>query len=287
MPTRVKPPHGGTATRPLSDDRARAADGPTAPVIVLSYTHCGAHLVQQALAAGTDLACTTSTGILPLCEMAAATWARIDDRPVETMSQLAVSSIRTMVTVQLTGVLAAAGKRRWCELAVSPPSAAQVFLQVVPASNVVCVHRACPDFVRAAAEAQPWGLTGPALSWFSVAYPGNSVAALAAYWASSTEQLLAFEAANPQAASRVRYEDVAADADAALGGLRSSLKLGPNPGLGREARQRPAPDVFELAGLAPVGRSGEHPQVPMDMVPAGLRERIDHLHAELGYSGPA
>ena len=41
------------------------------PVIMLAYAHSGADRVQDALAAGTKLACTAGTGIIPLCAAAA------------------------------------------------------------------------------------------------------------------------------------------------------------------------------------------------------------------------
>jgi Sulfotransferase family len=254
-----------------------AADDPTAPVIILSYQHSGAHLVQQVLADGTDLACTVATGILPLCEVAAATWTRIENRPGRAISRLAISSIRTLVSMQLTVLTAIDGRRRWCELAISAPSAAQAFLQIFPAARFVCVHRACTDVISAAIAAQPWGLAGPAMLRFTVSYPGNNVAVVAAYWASATEHLLAFEAANPQATSRVRYEDVVADTEHALGGVRSSLNLN------QQTHQQLLPRFLEWAESAREDQDEGHQQVPVDMIPVDLRKRVDHLHAQLGY----
>jgi hypothetical protein len=84
--------------------------------------------------------------------------------------------------------------------------------------------------ISAAITAAPWGLAGPRLSPFIFDYPGNSVAAMAVYWVTATEKLLAFQAASPQASSLVD------------------------------------------------GR-----QVPVHLIPAELRKRIDQLHTELGY----
>jgi Sulfotransferase family len=270
---------GSAAARPQTADHLSATAGrPTAPVVILSYPYSGAGLVQQALADGTDLACTTATGILPLCEVAAASWAKIDDRPGQAMSRLAISSIRGMVSAQLAMILAAtAGKRRWCELASSVADAAETFLQIFPAARFVCVHRACTDVISAAIAVQPWGLADPAMSQFAICYPRNSVAAVAGYWALATEQLLTFEVANPQATNRVRYEDVVADAAHALKSVRSSLYLN------QQTHQQPLPGVPGRAGLIGEGQEGAHLQVPVDMIPPGLRKRIDDLHAELGY----
>jgi len=255
-------------------DRAAADDSRAAPVIILSYGYSGAEHIQQALSGGTDLACTAGTGILPVCEMAATAWARVVARPGGGLSALARSSIRTLVSTQITCLLSAAGKRRWCELATATPQAAQTFLQIMPESRFVCVHRACPGVIAAAITAEPWGLTSLGLSAFTLAYPGNSAAAMAAYWAAVTEQLMAFQAAHPQSSSLVRYEDMIADADHALAGVRSSLGLDPaHPGPGG-----PGPDVAQ-----PPENDRDRGPVPVHLIPAALRQRVDQLHAKLGY----
>jgi hypothetical protein len=274
----VKSEPNSAAAPSRATDHVCGAAGSTAPVVILSYAHSGARLIQQALSDGTDLACTAGTGILPLCEAAAATWAQIDNRPGKTMSQLAISSIRVLASTQVATILAAsAGKRRWCELAVSASSGAQTFLQIFPAARFVCVHRACAEVICAAIAAQPWGLVGPAMSPFTASYPGNSVAAAAAYWALATERLLAFEAANPEATSLVRYEDVISNAHRALGRVRSSLNLH------QQAHQQPLPTLPERIELAAAGKDHGDLEVPVDMIPAELRKRVDHLLARLGY----
>jgi hypothetical protein len=277
MPWRADAPVPGAAPR-ADGHLPGTSDSLAAPVIVLSYGHSGAHLIQRALADGTDLACTEATGILPLCDVAAATWARVDGRPAAALSQLARSSIRALVTVQLSVLLtAASGRRRWCELATSPPSAAQAFLQVFPAAQVVCVHRACTEVISAAIRAQRWGLGAPGMSRFAASYPGNNVAAVAAYWASATEQLLAFEAASPRSTSRVRYEDVLADTDCALNSIRAALHLN------QSGQQRPGLGIPEPPGRAAEDGGDGNWQVPVDWIPAELRRRVDDLHGELGY----
>ncbi len=41
--------------------------------------------------------------------------------------------------------------------------------------------------IRAGVQANPWGLQAQSFRPFLLAYPGNSVAALAAYWVTSTD----------------------------------------------------------------------------------------------------
>lgn len=246
-----------------------AGDGrPGDPVIILSYQHSGAASVQETLSADDRLACTSATGILPLCEAAARAWRRVDDS--EVLSGLAISSIRAMVRAQISVILAARGKRRWCELATSPPSAASDFREVFPGTRFVCVHRSCTEVIADCVRARPWGpAMFPGMARFSAAYPGNFVAAIAAFWAASTEGLLTFEAAGGPAVCRVRYEDVVTGPGRALAGACEVLGLDltlADPGPAADSIDRFTPG-----------------QVPPDMIPAQLRERVDRLHAQLGY----
>ncbi len=280
MPARLNLPDGISAPPQARGQQPETARG-LAPVIVLSYAHSGAAAVQRSLAEGTEMACTQGTGILPLCEVAAASWAQVDGRPGKAMSRLAVSSIRALVSVQLTVLLTTGGKRRWCELATSPPSAAGAFLQIFPAARVICVHRRCADVISAAATAQPWGLAGSAMAPYAFDYPGNSLAAIAAYWVSATERLLAFEAAHPQATNRLRYEDAVPGSGRALGGVRSCLQLKP------PAEQDVPPDRWVQANSGPGDQEPLPPPIPAEMIPPELRGRIGELQAELGYSTAA
>jgi len=198
------------------------------------------------------------------------------------MSPLAAAAVRGLVVAQITAILASSGQPRWCELATASAGAAETFLQVFPHSRFVCVHRSCLEVVRTGVQASPWGLQGQGFMPFLLAYPGNSVAALAAYWATSAEQLLAFERANQQVVHRVRYEDVITHPDQVLAPIRAAL------GLGRRENDDGFP--AQPGWLAEPGDAAAEPaaaetdaRVPAEMIPEPLRQRITRLHAELGY----
>ena len=255
------------------------SSAPNSPIIVLSYAYAGAERVQNALAVGSSLSCTSGTGILPQCAAAAEAWRRIEGQQGMTMSRLAAAAIRGLVTAQIAAILASSGRRRWCELTTAAPGAAETFLQVFPDAHFVCVHRSCLGVIGAGVQANPWGLQSPSLRPFLLAYPGNSVAALAAYWVNSTEQLLGFERANQQAADRVRYEDVTTQPGQALAAVRAALEPGDTENDIRPAR----PGWLTEPGDAP---AEPDVTVPAELIPQPLREHITHLHAELGYPPP-
>ena len=245
-------------------------DSANSPIIVWSYSYSGARQVQDHLAAGGDLACTQATGIVPLCATAEETWGRIEGRPGPRISRLASASIQRLINGQLMVLLAGAGKTRWCELATASAEAAASILRIFPGTGFACVHRSCLDVIRIGVKTHIWGLQGTAAGSYLQFYPGNNVAALAAYWADWTEMLLAFEADRPDAAHRIRYEDVTADPDQALKGIRASLGLSHGTLAGF-----PEPDD---GGPAQTG-----PDVPVEMIPEGLRRSIHGLCEQLRY----
>jgi hypothetical protein len=258
---------------PGADAAAPRADVRNGPVIIMSYAYSGAEYVQDALAACLGLACTSGTGIIPMCAAAAETWQRIEGRSGPLISRLAATSIRGLVTAQVAVILADAGKKRWCELTTASSGTVESFLQLFPNTTIVCVHRSCLEVVSVGVQASPWGLQSQALVPFLQGYPGNNVAALAAYWVNSARQLLAFEKSHPEIAHRVRYEDVTSQPERALATIREAQVLQTS---GYDTIRGPLAD----SGSEPL-RPG--PTVPIEMIPESLRERIASLQAELRY----
>lgn len=247
-----------------------------APVIVLTYPHAGAEQLRSLLARYEDLACTAGTGILPACDGAAAAWLAVDDRPGGQPSRLAETSTRALVTSMITALLVRHGKRRWCEIATLAPDAAGTFVDLFPATRIVCLHRACPDVIRAAVRASPWGLAGAEYAPFITSYPASMAAALAAYWTARTMSLLAFEEAHPAICHRLRYEDLAN----AFPGLSGFLGL-TESSRASWGHDEAAPPVRDIAG---VDRG-----FPAGQIPPALLERANRLMEKLGYQplGPA
>jgi hypothetical protein len=251
----------------------------TGPVIVLTYPHAGGERLGALLARYPDLACTAGTGILPLCDAAAAAWAAVDDRPGGPPSRLAETSTRALAASMITALLVQQGKRRWCEVATAAPDAAAAFTRLFPGARIVCLHRACPDVVRAAVQASPWGLAGVEYAPFTSAYPASTAAALTAHWAARTTSLLAFEQAHPGICQRLRYEDLAAGSLSSLSGFLGLT--GPGPG--------PASWADDEAADPAHGTAGMHVGFPAGQLPPALLERASGLMEKLGYRplGPA
>lgn len=240
-------------------------------VVILSFAHSGAEHVQEILARQTQFACTSGTGVIPMCSNVLAIWRGIDGRAGRT-SGLAMSSTRALAGTQITIILARTGGSRWCELATTSAEATAPFLELFPQARVVCVHRACTEVIAAAIRSNPWGSAGFGIAEHTAAFPGNTAAALAAYWADRTEGLLSLEDKYPERTIRTRYEDVLSENDRAVSALCEFLALDNHHAVeGKEIQSETA--STEVAGLP----------MPAELIPPGLRERVARIHEKLGY----
>jgi hypothetical protein len=244
------------------------------PVIVLASAHSGTSRLFSLLTHHPDLACTSGTGLLPLCEQVVATWRTIDGR-AGLPSPLAVASARALATSIITSVLAREGKRRWCEAAIANSQVAETFLRLYPGARFMCLYRACPGAIRAVLDASPWGIADPAFAPFIRAYPASTVAALAAHWVAHTGTLLAFERAHPEACLRVRYEDLAEARHETGERIRSFLGLA-------GIRGQPMPGEASQSYPPPENLSPEA-DLPVDLIPPMMLAQANDLLRELGY----
>ena len=293
-PPRV-PPAGlrgdppGPTQRPVPQPvQVQQAPG-NGPVVVLTYHFSGWRRLQGVLEQVPELACTAGTGVLGMCDTAARAWANVDQNGGGHMSSLAAKSIRAMVTTMMTiMVTRSSGARRWCEIATAEPAAAEAFLRVVPGTQFLCLHRSCPDVVRAVLASSPWGIIGGQFTPYLQAHPGNATAAIAACWADSAGQLLDFEARHPGSALRVRYEDLAGDPAAttrAISDFTGVTPASPVPWL--------ADDEPPGGGTSAGDPAGPDAVFPAAALPPHLVQRINHLHEQLNYphvpepAGPA
>ena len=247
-----------------------------APAVVLATRYSGAERLRALLDGHPGVACTSGTGILPLCEQAAAVWRSADGRPEGgPPSRLAVASTRVLIDAIITSVLTRAGKRRWCEFCYAMPEAAAAFAQLYPSTRFVCLYRSCREVIRAALDAGPWGLADPALVPFTRAHPASTAAALAAYWIAHTRSLLAFEAAHPHAVLRVRSEDLAAGGQQAARAVMSFLGAPGCDGdlaLTRDSHGQPDSAV-------PPART----DLPADLIPPAVLAQANALLRQLDY----
>jgi hypothetical protein len=248
-----------------------------APIVVLTYAHAGADLLAQLFSASPSVACTSATGLLPVCHDAISAWQQAEGR-TGPPSPLAIKSVRALATTMITVIQARGGASRWCEIAYSSPEVARTFIEVFPAARFLCLHRSMRGVLSEAVRAYPWGLGGTPLWSYSAGHPGNNAATVAAYWTARTQALLEFESSHPDSCARVRYEDLAADADRHGAIILTALGLDDSQ-IG-DLRKHP---TKEPPGNHNVVAGAGAPALPTDRIPPALTAHAEELHARLGY----
>jgi hypothetical protein len=236
-----------------------------APVVVLSYTGSGADALLPALSATGELACTSGTGIVPLCHQAMASWQAVDGSATGQLSPLAAASARALCSGLMRVILARDGRRRWCEFCAAPPAAARSFLRLYPQARFLIVHRRAESVIRSILDDSRWGLAGPEFAPFVAAYPASTVSALASYWATRAASLIEFEQAHGASCHRIRIEDLTTGLAAAERDIGEFLGL--NMPMIEPDRVR-QPDTKGL---------------PLAEIPPPQLARLDELHELLGY----
>lgn len=97
------------------------------PIILLTLSHSGAEILSDLLSGFPSVVCTSRTGLVPMCEAAAATWQRVERRT--RLSPLAISSIRALATLMICVLTTDSGGLRWCETAILRPGSRRGFLR--------------------------------------------------------------------------------------------------------------------------------------------------------------
>lgn len=268
--------NGVLAARPAGAAEAAAPEIRRGPVIMLTYAHSGAMNVMQALSTSRSLACTAGTGLLPLCDTAAATWQRVENRGAPA-SPLALKSIRTLVATMASVLQSAAGASRWCETAFVAPAAAETFVRIFPDTAFLCLHRSLRGVLAEGAAAYPWGLGGSPFWPHFAGHPGNSAETIGSYWAACAGQLLDFEAGHQASCLRVRYEDILADPQRHVGEIFAHL--------GEGSRELMAPgSLSDFPSLSGQAAPGPEPPLPTEHMSPELLATVRELHARLDYA---
>jgi hypothetical protein len=270
---------------------SETAGGGRGPVIVLSYPGADIASLQDLLKRSRSLCCTTGTGILPLCELAAATWRRVENRDGP-LTGLALASIRTLANSMITMTQARLGGAIWCEAAFASPASATVFLDAYPGARALCLHRDCAAVMRAVALANPWGVADTPYAGFAARYPANVAATLAAYWAARTDELLQFETAHPDRCLRVRREDLASQPASTARAVSEFLSIETPPGAtpvppGRWPQASGPPDSALSASGAMTSPGRGMSESPAGHLPGPLLDLVNGLQEQLGYEAIA
>jgi hypothetical protein len=267
------------------------------PVFVLCAGRSGSTLLRFVLDAHPDLACPPETNVPSLCGQLATVWSLIEGAPLSQnrgdeppdIPDAAIAGVRETMDRMVGSYLTRRGKRRYCDKSLGTAGFAYLMTRVWPEAKFICLFRHPMDVIASAMEACPWGLNGYGFDNYIAETPGNSVWALARFWADNAEVILAAEKEYADRCHRVRYEDMVQDPQATADGIYEFLGVPAVPDITARMfaaeRERFGPADYKIWHTSRVSSDsvGRGWTVPAGLIPPPALARINDLASQLGY----
>lgn len=255
-------------------------------------------MLRVLLDAHPDLACPPETKLPEALGRLFTLWSAMEALPlspkgdgqVTQFATTVIQGIRHTADLIVGPYLARRGKKRYCDKNLGTELHADMLLHVYPEAKFICLHRHPMDTIASGIEACPWGLTNYGFEPYAAGAPGNSVVALARYWADHTAGILAVEKRYPEKCHRVRYEDLVEDPDAVTQKIFGFLGLPPVPGIADQCfsadHERFGAGDFKIWNTSRItGDSvGRGWSIPANLM-APMAPMVNALTVQLGYRG--
>jgi hypothetical protein len=273
----------------------KAGDG---PVFILTASRSGSTLLRFILDSHPDLACPPETLIGATCRAMVRLWESLehfgDAERTGIYDSLSVSAaglgmIRMALDSAYDSYLERRGKRRWCDKSLDTFQFAGILRKIFPDAKFICLVRHCMDVIASGVSNCPWGLTRYGFDPFVMQYPGNSVAAIGAYWLSCTRTIVDFHDQNQDACILVRYEDLVTTPEATVAGLLRFIEASPSPEIteacfARSHEERGAGDEkIWFTNHVSTDSMGQGISVPATALPPEMRTSINEVLTRLRY----
>jgi hypothetical protein len=265
-------------------------------VFVLCTSRSGSTLLRFVLDAHPDLACPPETRLPGVLTQLATAWSathalswpggKNGQAPIQ---EAAAAGVRHTVDQMLGPYLAGRGKKRYCDKNLGTEQHVEVLLNVFPEAKFLCLYRHPMDMIASGIEACPWGLVNYGFEPYAARAPGNSVHALARYWADHTAAILAVQEKYPGSCHRVRYEDLVSEPEAVAAEVFGFLSVPPVAGISSLAfsreRERSGPGDFKIWNTSEIDSDsvGRGWSVPANLIPSPLLATVNELADRLGY----
>jgi hypothetical protein len=264
------------------------------PVFVLCAGRSGSTLLRFLLDAHPEFGCPPENSLPALLAELAKVWSGITGVPnaetrVPKEGNAAIAGVRRCADLMIETYLARAGKARYCDKNLGTAKYAELLLRVYPEAKFLCLYRHPMDVIASGIEACPWGLHSHGFESYVAASPGNSVHALARYWADHTAAIMAVEERFPERCHRVRYEDLVADPEPVAAGVFDFLGAARVPGISTRCfsteRERGGASDYKIWSTSRITADsvGRGWLVPANLIQAPARETLNRLAARLGY----
>lgn len=265
------------------------------PVFILTTARSGSTLMRLILDTHPELACPPETGVASACGQLAKVMGILDGlfppspAGARSITTAAGTSIRELIDSRFAAYASSRGKQRWCDKSLDNVLLADLLAQIWPDAQFICMSRHCMDVVASCIEACPWGLTAYGLEQYAAQHPGNSVAAVAAYWVNTTGMIQAFRQKYPDRCHLVRYEDLVTDAEQIIAELITFLGIRQDPGVTvrcfQHAHDGGGPGDEKIWFTDSIGAQslGRGVQVPVTAIPSPMLAFINEQLTNLGY----
>lgn len=268
------------------------------PVFVLCAGRSGSTLLRFLLDAHPDLMCPPENRLPELCAQLAGVWSAASGTPLSqkdrkdtsaAVPDTAIAGVRRCADLTIDAYLARTGKKRYCDKNLGTARHAELLARMYPEATFLCLYRHPMDVVASAVEACPWGLRNYGFEPYVAATPGNSVQAMARYWADHTTAILAVEERFPERCRRIRYEELVADPESVAGEVFEFLGVPAAPGISTRCfsleRERGGGSDYKIWSTDRITADsvGRGWSVPANLIPGPLRARVNALAGKLGY----
>jgi Sulfotransferase family len=269
----------------------------TAPIFILCAGRSGSTLLRFLLDAHPEVACPPETKLSGLCTQLTAAWALFDrvtvsangahERPGP--SETVIDGVRQTLDSMLVPYLERRGKTRYCDKSLGSAAHATLLQRIFPDVKFLCLYRHPMDLINSGMEACPWGLAGYGFDSYGAADPGNSVLALAKFWADHASKIAGVEDRFPDQCHRVRYEDLVLDPEGEAARIFEFLGVAPAPGITDRCftfdRERFGPADYKIWNTTRISADsvGKGWSVPARLIGAPVRTRVNKLADRLGY----
>ena len=270
---------------------ASASEEAIPPLFVLCTARSGSTLLRLMLDSHPDLACPAETNLSDVFSAIARATTVVIEGHCDA-DEIVAALCRHVADTLMATQMRAAEKVAWADKSLSSVEHAELLLKVYPQARFICLYRDCADTVASLHEVCAWGYGPFGVESYVRQHPNNLPLALASYWADRVSLERAFEDEHPQSCCRLRYEDLVNEPEASLSSIFAFARLNNHEEAIRAAasfartRASSMPGDIKARFTVGVGTTsvGRGWSVPTEMIPPELRERIDALSLELGYS---
>jgi hypothetical protein len=261
------------------------------PVFVLTSSRSGSTLLRFILDSHPELACPPETNVASACASMLRSWTILEGAGSEgePVADAGIAVVRSAMDRLFGAYLRRRVRRRWCDKSLDTHLYAGLLMQAYPKAKFICLYRHCMDVIASGAEACPWGVHRYGFDSFVAQYPGNTVAAIGAYWISCAQTIMKFEEEHPSSCHRIRYEDLATAPEETAAKMFDFLGLPQVPGITGDCfkvpheSNGPGDEKIWFTGQVTASSIGRGIRVPSGALPPPLLTEINRALATLGY----